>query len=273
MILEAQGLGYAFAGGVQALAALDLRVAKGHALALLGQNGAGKSTLLLHLNGSLRPSRGQVLLAGQPVAYSRQALNDWRRRVALVLQDPDDQLFAASVYEDISFGPLNLGLPEVETRARVEEALAALGISDLRDRPTHMLSGGQKRRVAIAGAVAMRPEVLLLDEPTAGLDAPSAAQLITLLKALQAGGMTLVFSTHDVDLAWQMADEVALFAQGRVVAQGPAQTLLTDPEALAPLGLEPPVLVAVAQSLQARGLLPAGALPRDRAELLAVLQA
>ncbi len=264
-ILTAEDLRFAFPGEVAALRGLSLAVPKGRSLAILGPNGAGKSTLLLHLNGTLRPGSGRLTVAGQPADYSRKGLIGWRQRVALVLQDADDQLFAATVFEDVSFGPLNLGLGDPEARARVEEALAALGIADLRDRATHMLSGGQKKRVAIAGALAMRPEVLLLDEPTAGLDAEGAAQLVTTLKALAGDGMTLVFSTHDVELAWTLADDVALFREGQATAQGEAAAILTDQALLAQVGLHPPILADLALHARDGGLIaPDEALPRSR---------
>ncbi|TKD13392.1 ATP-binding cassette domain-containing protein [Rhodobacter capsulatus] len=269
-ILAAEALHYAFPGGVKALDDLSLSVSKGESLAILGPNGAGKSTLLLHLNGTLRPQAGRVLLGGLPTGHARKDLTDWRRRVGLVLQDADDQLFAATVFEDVSFGPLNLGLSAPEARARVEEALAALSISDLRDRPTHMLSGGQKRRVAIAGAVAMRPEVLLLDEPTAGLDEAGSEQLLSLLRGLIARGMTLVFSTHDVNLAAALADRVALFRTGRVLAEGATEAVLSDRATLAEVGLRPPLLIDLALSARDLGLFGAEtALPKTRAEFAA----
>lgn len=261
-ILAAEALHYTFPGAVPALCGLDLQIRAGRSLAILGPNGAGKSTLFLHLNGTLRPSAGRILLQGQPVAYSRAALAAWRAKVALVLQDPDDQLFAATVAEDVSFGPLNLGLSEAQTRARVAEALQALGLSDLAQRPTHMLSGGQKKRAAIAGAVAMHPAVLLLDEPTAGLDQAASAQLITHLRHLAGQGMTLVFSTHDIELAWALADDVALFKDGKVTGQGPAGQVLTDRAALGQVGLTPPVLVDLWLSARQMGLTDAPP-PRD----------
>ncbi|NEY91546.1 energy-coupling factor ABC transporter ATP-binding protein [Tabrizicola oligotrophica] len=268
-ILSATDLHYAYPGEVPALRQLSLGVPTGRKLAILGPNGAGKSTLLLHLNGSLRPDRGAVLLAGKPGDYSRRGLLQWRSRVALVLQDPDDQIFAATVAEDVSFGPLNQGLTDTAARARVQAALAALGIADLADRPPHMLSGGQKKRVAIAGAVAMEPEVLLLDEPTAGLDREGADQLIAVLRQLGQRGMTLVFSTHDIDLALALADDVALFQDGTVLAQGRAETLLCDPALLASAGLRPPVLVELWLAAQARGLCPAsGQMPRTPEALM-----
>ena len=272
-ILAAEALHYAYPGAVPALKGLALTVQAGRKLAILGPNGAGKSTLLLHLNGSLRPQSGRVLLQGQPAAYRRPDLIAWRNRVALVLQDPDDQIFAATVAEDVSFGPLNQGLPPDQARARVAEALTALGLADLADRPTHMLSGGQKKRVAIAGAVAMRPAILLLDEPTAGLDRAAADQVIDLLQALAAGGMTLVFSTHDIDLALALADDIALFRDGCVLAQAEAARILTDRALLAQAALRPPLLIDLCLAAAEAGLCPplppaAAALPRSTAEAL-----
>ena len=271
-ILQAEALSYAFPGGIAALSALSLTIAQGRRLAILGPNGAGKTTLLLHLNGTLRPDSGRVLLDGEPARYSRAGLTAWRRRVGLVLQDPDDQLFAASVFEDVSFGPLNLGLSEPQARERVGEALAALQIADLADRATHMLSGGQKKRVAIAGAVAMRPDVLLLDEPTAGLDQESCEHLLAVLGELSATGTTLVFTTHDVNLAWTLADDVALFSGGQVIAHGAAETLLAGGEALAAARLRPPLLLELALKARTLGWL-AGAdpLPRAPRDMLALM--
>lgn len=273
VILEACGLRYAYPGGVPALDGLDLTVERGRRLAILGPNGAGKTTLLMHLNGTLRPQDGTVVLDGAAQGYGRAALSAWRRRVGLVLQEPDDQLFAPSVAEDVSFGPLNLGLSEQETRARVDEALTALRIADLAERPTHMLSFGQKKRAAIAGAVAMRPEVLLLDEPTAGMDQFGAVHLLAALDKLRAGGATLVFTTHDVDLAWAWADAVALFVGGRVIRQGPPEEVLADGEALAQARLKPPLLLELGRTARQRGWLEATApLPRTRAEALALME-
>lgn len=249
MILEAQALRYDYAGGIEALRGLDLAVGRGRKLALLGPNGCGKTTLFLHLNGTLKPRGGRVLLDGSPAGYDRRSLRDWRSRVALVLQDPDDQIFAATVERDVAFGPLNLGLSDAEVRERVGSALDALGISSLAARPTHMLSFGQKRRVAIAGALAMRPEVLLMDEPTAGLDADGVTRLMAALGSVAALGTTLVLSTHDVDLAYAWADEVAVFDNGSTVAQGPAADVLADAGTLAKARLQTPLLVDLARAM------------------------
>jgi cobalt/nickel transport system ATP-binding protein len=272
-ILEAEALSYAFPGGIAALSDLNLTIARGRRLAILGPNGAGKTTLLLHLNGTLRPNSGQVLLDGKPAGYSLTSLTAWRRRVGLVLQDPDDQLFAASVFEDVSFGPLNLGLSEPQARERVNEALGALRIADLADRATHMLSGGQKKRVAIAGAVAMRPDVLLLDEPTAGLDQDACTHLLAVLGELSAGGTTLVFTTHDVDLAYTLADDVALFSGGDVIAHGSTESVLADAKALAAAHLRPPLLLELGLKARAFGWLAGDPLPRVPQDMLDLMDA
>lgn len=243
LILEARGLVHAYPGGVEALSGLDLAVAKGRRLAILGPNGAGKTTLLLHLNGTLKPRSGEVRVGGAVADYSRAGLAAWRRRVGLVLQDPDDQLFAATLAEDVSFGPLNLGLSEAETARRVSAALDALGIADLAGRAVHMLSFGQKKRAAVAGALAMEPEVLLLDEPLAGLDPRAGRLLLAALGRLAEAGTTLVFTTHDVDLAYTFAEDAALFEGGRVLRAGPAAEVLGDRDALAVCGLAPPLLL------------------------------
>ncbi|CAK0752828.1 Cobalt import ATP-binding protein CbiO [uncultured Gammaproteobacteria bacterium] len=277
-IMEVVGLEHTYSGEVQALAGLTLTVPRGARLAVLGANGCGKTTLFLHMNGSLRPSGGRVELEGRPVGYGRRELRDWRGRVGLVLQDPDDQVFAATVAEDVSFGPLNLGLDEAAVRVRVAEGLAALGIADLAERPTHMLSHGQKRRVALAGVLAMRPQVLLLDEPTAGLDVRGSEALLAALERLNAAGTTLVFSTHDIDLAYGWADQVAVLDRGRCLRQGPADRVLADGALLERAGLRAPLLLDLALACRRAGMLGAGTLgeadplPRTGAALCAILE-
>jgi len=272
IILAAQGLEYRYPGDIAALDGLDLRVARGRKLALLGANGCGKTTLLLHLNGTLRPFRGQVLLDGQAVGYGGKALSAWRNRVGLVLQEPDDQLFSATVYQDVSFGPLNQGLAEDAVRARVSAALETLRITQLAERPTHALSFGQKKRVAIAGVLAMRPEVLILDEPTAGLDPRGVAHLLAALEQLRLAGTTLVFSTHDVDLAYGWADDVAILGQGRVLCQGEALATLADPGRLQAAHLRTPTLLALATALGVADGPGSAGPPRSQAALIARLQ-
>lgn len=271
-LLEARALVHAYPGNVQALDQLSLRIERGRRLVILGPNGSGKSTLLLHLNGTLRPQGGEVLLEGKAVAYDRASLTAWRRRVGLVLQNADDQLFAPEVAADVSFGPLNLGLDEVETRRRVTEALAAMHITHLAGRATHMLSGGQKKRVAIAGLIAMRPEILLLDEPTAGLDHQGTEDLLVVLEELERDGTTLVFTTHDVELAYRFGDEVALFDDGRILAQGPIAHILSDTDLVRSAKLDTPLLVKLGVRARELGFLTAKEpLPRTVEAALQVL--
>ena len=273
VILAAMGLHYAYPGSVPALQGLDLAIPGGQRLAILGPNGAGKTTLLLHLNGTLRPDAGEVRLEARPVSYDRRFLAGWRAAVGLVLQDPDDQLFAGSVFQDVSFGPLNLGLTEPEVRQRVEAALAALGISELGARPIHMLSFGQKKRAAIAGVMAMHPRVLLLDEPTGGLDPLAQTHLLAALQRLADGGTTIVYTTHDVDLACAWSDRVAVFEGGRVVACGGADTVLADEVLLRRARLRRPVALELGLAARELGLCTADSpLPRSRSDLMDLLR-
>ena len=219
--------------GTVALDHISLKAQKGKITGILGANGAGKSTLFLNLNGVLNPSSGQVLLDGAEVRRDRKGIAELRRRVGIVFQDPDDQLFSADVYRDISFGAVNLGLPEAEVRRRVEQAMERTGVSALRDKPTHALSFGQKKRVAIAGVLVMEPEVLILDEPTAGLDPHGVSELMHLLSQLRDSlGMTILLATHDMDVVPISCDYAYLLGQGRVLLEGTPGELFSQPEVL-----------------------------------------
>jgi cobalt/nickel transport system ATP-binding protein len=229
-VLRLDRVSFGYPTGERVLRGLDLSVGAGRRLAVVGANGAGKTTLLLHLNGILRPTGGRVLWNGAPVAYDRRFLDGWRRTVGMVLQNPDDQLFSASVLEDSSFGPLNLGLSEAAAEAAALAGLEAMDIRRLAGRATHDLSFGEKKRAAIAGVLAARPQVVLLDEPTSGLDIRAKAALMALLDGLHRAGTTLVMATHD----------------------------LADEAALAEAGLALPAMVRLDRALRAGGLLDGG---------------
>jgi len=226
------------AGAANALDGISLTFTRGQRVVLLGRNGSGKSTLLLHCNGILRPQQGSVWLDGRPVTYDRRGLLGLRQQVGLVLQRPDEQLFSASVRQDISFGPLNLGLTEAAARQRVAEAAALCEISDLLDRPTHALSGGEKTRVALAGVLAMQPALLLADELTNSLDPWMRRQALTILDRLVAGGATVVLATHDLVIARAWAERVIVLAEGRVRHDGPTTQVFSDPIALNDIGAD-----------------------------------
>ncbi|MFB8771796.1 energy-coupling factor ABC transporter ATP-binding protein [Streptomyces broussonetiae] len=269
-LLALRGASFAYEDGPVVLDDLDFDVHEGRALALLGRNGSGKTTLMRLLSGGLRPRAGTLAVEGRPVAYDRKGLTRLRTTVQLVVQDPDDQLFAASVAQDVSFGPLNLGLSDAEVRARVAEALAALDITALADRPTHLLSYGQRKRTTIAGAVAMRPRVLILDEPTAGLDPDGQERLLATLDGLRATGTTVVMATHDVDLALRWADDAALLTPSGAHT-GPTAVVLARTDLLQRAGLRLPWGVAAARLLRTQGLLDETAEGPRTAEDLAAL--
>lgn len=270
MLLEALSLSHRYADGSPGLDGCSLAIRRGSRNALLGANGSGKTTLLMHCNGLLRPSAGSLRFAGTPLDTSRAGLAALRRRVGLVFQNPDRQLFSASVVEDVSFGPLNLGLDEATVRVRVAEALAAVGMAEQANRPVHHLSFGQKKRVCIAGVLAMQPEVLLLDEPMAGLDAAMQSDLLAVLDRLAEEGITIVLSTHDVDFAYRWADDIHLLAAGRCLASFAAAELPAHGDALRQAGQPLPAVVALHGALAARGIA-AGTPVRSLEALLAQL--
>ncbi|MFF7266740.1 energy-coupling factor ABC transporter ATP-binding protein [Streptomyces sp. NPDC008159] len=273
VLVALRGVSFAYEDGPAVLSDLDFEVREGRALALLGRNGSGKTTLMRLLSGGLRPRSGELAVEGRPVSYDRKGLTGLRTTVQLVVQDPDDQLFAASVAQDVSFGPLNLGLPDDQVRIRVDEALAALGVSALADRPTHLLSYGQRKRTAIAGAVAMRPRVLILDEPTAGLDPDGQERLLATLDGLRRSGTTVVMATHDVDLALRWADDAALLTPAGA-RTGPVAAMLARTDLLEQAGLRLPWGIAVTRLLRERGLLTDDAPgPRTPEELAALVGA
>jgi cobalt/nickel transport system ATP-binding protein len=252
--LRVRGLRSAYPDGHEALLGVDLAVAPGERVALLGPNGAGKTTLVLHLNGILTGQAGQVDVGGLAVdPADRAGLAEIRRRVGVVFQDPDDQLFLPTVAEDVAFGPANLGLRGKALQERVERALAAVGMSGHRDRAPHHLSYGQKRRVAVAGVLAMEPQVLVLDEPSSNLDPAARRELAEILAMLP---VTLLMVTHDLPYAWQLCRRSVIMDGGRIVADGATADLLADAGLLARHRLELPYGFAVTGDRAARPPVP-----------------
>lgn len=237
-ILSARGLSFSHED-TPVLRGVDIAICPGEVTALLGRNGAGKSTLFRLLAASWKPDGGEVYLDGSPVGYDRAGRDRVRRRVQLVLQEPDDQIFATSVRADVSYGPLNLGLDIKEVEDRVAAALEATGIADLAERVPHHLSFGQRKRVVLAGALAMEPAVLLLDEPTAGLDPRGTAEMAVAIARLAERGTGIVVCTHDVNFAYQVASQAAILFDG-LVESGPCEQLLSDADLMERAGLELP---------------------------------
>ncbi|MED4454206.1 energy-coupling factor ABC transporter ATP-binding protein [Metabacillus fastidiosus] len=242
-------LSHRYADDTIALKSLSLTIKQGKKIALLGNNGAGKSTLFLHLNGILQPTSGKIYFKGKEVAYNRKALLSLRRQVGIVFQDPDSQLFSASVIQDISFGPKNLGLSNEEVLEKVEWAMEKTETAVLKDKPTHFLSLGQKKRVAIAGVLAMDPEVIILDEPTAGLDAYYSKQIMNVLNIIQKQQKTIILSTHDVDLAYEWADEVIVMHDGEVLCHSDPVTVFQQEEIIKKAHLDTPWVMETFQAL------------------------
>jgi cobalt/nickel transport system ATP-binding protein len=232
--VEARGLTYRYPNGHAALDAVDLRIGHGERVAVMGPNGAGKTTLMLHLNGLLM-GEGTLEVAGLPV--TRNHLGELRARVGLVFQDPDDQLFMPTVREDVAFGPLNIGLAPAAALARVDEALASVRMGHVADRAPHELSMGERRRVAIATVLAMRPRLLVLDEPSANLDPRARRELLDVLEGLE---QTMIVVTHDLPFAAELCERALILSRGRVVADAACDGVLADPGLLAHHDLELP---------------------------------
>ena len=253
-MLEVKNIKYSYNKDYQALKGVSLKVEEGEMVALLGKNGAGKSTLFLHLNGIYEPDEGQVFIDGEELKYDKKSLLKFRQKVGIVFQNPDDQIFAPTVEEDVAFGPLNLDLPMEEVQKRVTEALARVGMSGFEKKAPHHLSGGQKKRVAIAGILAMKPKYMVLDEPTAGLDPQGVEDLSKLLKELNAEGITIIISTHEVDLVPNYASRVFVLVDGLLIAEGTPKEIFAQPEILDKANLKVPIVTELFQSLEEEGI-------------------
>lgn len=253
-MLEVKNIKYSYNNDYQALKGVSLKIEKGDMVALLGKNGAGKSTLFLHLNGIYEPDEGKVFIDGEELKYDKKSLLKFRQKVGIVFQNPDDQIFAPTVEEDVAFGPLNLGLSMEEVQDRVEEALKRVGMSGFEKKAPHHLSGGQKKRVSIAGILAMRPEIMVLDEPTAGLDPEGVANLTQLLKELNDEGITIIISTHDVDLVPDYAKKIFVLVDGELIGEGTPKEIFAQPDILQKANLKIPIVTDLFQQLEAEGI-------------------
>ncbi|MBP3910341.1 MAG: ATP-binding cassette domain-containing protein [Niameybacter sp.] len=262
IIMETKQLCFNYPDGTPALKDLSIQIQKGKTTGILGGNGAGKSTLFLNLNGILRPTSGQVYHKNLPISYSSKSLNQLRQSVGIVFQDPDTQLFSASVYQDVSFGVVNLGIPESEAHLRTENALKRTGTYELRQKPTHSLSYGQKKRVALAGIIAMEPEVLILDEPTAGLDPQGVSEIMQLIRELQQDlGIAILIATHDMDLVPMYCDYIYLLNQGEIVGCGSPDEIFNQPSLLRQIHLRLPRIGHLMELLKTKDGFPIEDLP------------
>jgi len=267
-ILETRHLTFGYSKKALALDDVSISIPAGKKIAVLGANGSGKSTLFLHFNGVLRPRQGEVMYDGKVIEYHSRSLAKLREEVSVVMQNPDDQIFSATVEEDVAFGPMNLDLTKDEVIRRVDEALFMVDLEKLRERPTQQLSFGQRKRVALAGALAMKPKVLMMDEPTAGLDSRMVHELMELAEELNRNGLTVIMSTHDVEIAYNWADEVRALDAGRLVFSGLPERLFSDEKRVHDLGLTTPMLFEMNARLRALRGTPSEPYPRTMEEMM-----
>ena len=257
MLFQLERLSHQYSDGTLALDSVSLSFEKGERIALLGTNGSGKTTMLHHLNGILKPTSGQVFFEDEPLKYDSKSLLDLRRRVGFIFQDPNDQLFAPTAKQDVAFGPLNLGQPVDQVKKAVNEALETVGMAELAEKPPHFLSLGQKKRVALAGVLAMQPEVLIMDEPTSNLDPRATSEILHLLLRLnKERRMTLILATHDVDMVPLFANKLYILSRGKLVSEGSPAELFSDTELIRSVNLRSPRITHLFEVLKKENSLP-----------------
>ena len=252
--LSTENLSFTYPDGTQALKNINIEIEKGEKVAIIGPNGAGKSTLFSHFNGLTEPTSGCVKIEGKPISFEKDELLKVRQKVGIVFQDPNDQLFAPTVKEDIAFGPMNLGLSYDEVEKRVEDALKMVGMENYEDKTPHHLSGGQQKRIAIAGIIAMKPELMILDEPTAGLDPDGVEKVLNIMNQLNKEGMTLIISSHDIDMISKYADKIFILYNGEIIESGNKNKIFSDMELLKKAHLRTPITTEILYNLKESGL-------------------
>jgi cobalt/nickel transport system ATP-binding protein len=257
MLFKLENLSHQYSDGTLALDNVSLSFEAGERIALLGTNGSGKTTLLHHLNGILKPTSGKIYFEDNPLKYDSKALLNLRKRVGFIFQDPNDQLFAPTVKKDVAFGPLNLGQPPDQVQKAVDEALQTVGMAEYAEKPPHFLSLGQKKRVALAGVLAMQPEVLIMDEPTSNLDPRATSEILHLLLRLnKESGLTLLLATHDVDMVPLFANKLFILNKGKLVSEGSPKDLFSDAELIRSINLRSPRITHLFEVLKKEDGLP-----------------
>ncbi|MDO9325810.1 MAG: ATP-binding cassette domain-containing protein [Methanoregula sp.] len=268
IILEARDIRYRYPRGMEAVSGISFHIRKKEKIALVGPNGAGKSTLLTMFNGMIRPDSGILLFDNEPIRYDTPSLRILRKRVGFVLQNPDRQIIAPTVYQDVAFGPTNLGYDDAEVRKTVTRVLRHVGLEGFERRPPHQLSGGEKKRVAIAGVLAMDPDVLVFDEPTSGLDPSGSEDIMELLDELNHEGKTIIISTHDVELAYPWADRAILMTDGKILHEDIPEVAFGNLTSVRTAHLSLPTLLELHMELQKRGFLLPGKKPRTVLDMM-----
>lgn len=244
-MLQINNLTYAYEGKKVALREISMNFNKGEIIGLIGRNGSGKSTLFLNIVGVLKPSKGEILYHGKPIRYDKKSLYELRKNIGIVFQDPDQQIFYSDVYEDLAFALRNLGLSEEIIKGRIEEALIRVDALHLKSEAVQFLSYGQKKRIAIASVLAMKQEMVLLDEPTAGLDPESVERMVEIIKGMKQAGIKVLVSSHDMDFIYKVCDYLYVLDEGRLIDEGPREKVFGKDSQLLAIGLGEPWLMKV----------------------------
>lgn len=267
VILQVRDLQYAYSDEKMALRGVDLDIRQGERIAVMGSNGAGKSTFFLNINGVLQSEHGEIFYRGQKM--SKKTMNDLRKNVGIVFQDADSQIIASTVQAEVSFGPMNLKLSRNDVKDRVDEALAYMNLTDFRNRPPHYLSGGEKKRVSIADIIAMHPEIIIFDEPTAALDPVNADMLEEVLKKMAQEGKTIMISTHDVDFAYRWAERIVVFCDGKIIADDTPLAVFQNKDIICQANLKRPMMLDIYETMKEKGLVKEGrSYPRNVEEFI-----
>lgn len=266
-IMEAKNVSYVYSDGTKALKKVNMKIEAGKKIAVIGANGAGKSTLFLHFNGINKPQSGMVYFDGKELVYLNKELMKLRKEVGIVFQEPDNQLFSSSVMQEISFGPMNMKLSKELVLDKVDAAMEATGIAELKHKPTHFLSYGQKKRVAIASILAMEPSVMILDEPTSGLDPQNVDVVLNILNKLNKTGTTIVVATHDIDMAYTWADYIYVMDKGEVIGQGTPEDVFANKELIKQYSIKRPWILEVYWELVQGYMEQCNIIPRSKEQL------
>ena len=248
-IIEVKDIYYKYSDGNYALEGVTLDIERGKKVAIIGANGAGKTTLFLHLNGIYKPTSGKIIIDDMDLKYDKKEMKNLRSKIGIVFQDSNTQLFSNSVVEEIAFGPMNMGLSTEEINSRINVILDKLGISNLREKPTHFLSGGEKKKVAIASILAMNPDIIVFDEPLANVDVKGTIEILDILNTLTNEGKTIILSTHDINTIYNWADYVYILSDGKIVGSGVPEDVFSNKRLMNENNIETPWILEVYEEI------------------------
>lgn len=271
-ILETKDLEYTYGDGTHALKGVNLKIEKGKKIVVVGVNGSGKSTLFLNLNGVLRATKGEIYFKGEKLEYNKKALMKIREKIGIVFQNPETMLFSSNVFQEVSFGAINLGLDEKIVRSRVEQALKDVHMEDYAEKSIHFLSYGQKKRVSIADIIVMKPELIIFDEPTSSLDPKHSKQVIDIFDSLSKNDITIIVSTHDINFAYSWADYVIVMKDGLIRKEGRPEEVFSDTALMEECYLEKPYILEFFEQLKDKKAIKGEKIPKTKEELYMMIE-